>query len=39
MRQGCCLLHNFTSQGADAFRVLAVGIAKLVNKGISATYK
>ena len=29
-------LHNFASYGADAFRMLAVGIGKLVNKGLSA---
>lgn len=28
-------LHNFASHGADAFRILAVGIGKLVNKGLS----
>jgi hypothetical protein len=38
-RHGCWSslpLHNFASHGADAFRMLAVGIGKLVNKGLSA---
>lgn len=29
-------LHNFASHGADAFRMLAVGVGKLVNKGLTA---
>lgn len=29
-------LHNFASHGADAFRMLAVGIGKTINKGLSA---
>jgi hypothetical protein len=29
-------LHNFASHGADAFRMLAVGVGKLENKGLSA---
>ena len=29
-------LHNFASHGADAFRMLAVGLGKLVNKGLTA---
>lgn len=35
-RHGCWSsrpLHNFASHGADAFRILAVGIGKLINKG------
>lgn len=38
-RHGCWSskpLHNFASHGADAFRILAVGIGKLVNKGLTA---
>lgn len=38
-RHGCWSrqpLHNFASHGADAFRMLAVGIGKLANKGLSA---
>lgn len=38
-RHGCWssqALHNFASHGADAFRMLAVGIAKLAAKGLSA---
>lgn len=38
-RHGCWSslpLHNFASHGADAFRMLAVGIARLTNKGLSA---
>lgn len=38
-RHGCWSshpLHNFASHGADAFRMLAVGFNKLVNKGLSA---
>jgi len=38
-RHGCWSsqpLHNFASHAADAFRMLAVGIGKLVNKGLSA---
>ena len=38
-RHGCWSsqpLHNFASHGADAFRMLAVGIGKLINKGLSA---
>lgn len=38
-RHGCWSshpLHNFASHGADAFRMLAVGIGKLVSKGLSA---
>lgn len=38
-RNGCWashLLHNFASHGANAFRILAVGIGKLTNKGLSA---
>jgi hypothetical protein len=38
-RHGCWSsrpLHNFASHGADAFRMLAVGIGKLVNKGLTA---
>jgi hypothetical protein len=37
-RHGCWSshpLHNFASHGADAFRMLAVGIGKLVSKGLS----
>ncbi len=30
------LLHNSASNGADAFRMLAVGTGKLTNKGLSA---
>lgn len=29
-------LHNFASHGADAFRMLAVGLGKLGNKGLTA---
>jgi hypothetical protein len=38
-RHGCWSsrpLHNFASHGADAFRMLAVGVGKLSNKGLSA---
>lgn len=38
-RHGCWSshpLHNFASHGADAFRMLAVGIGKLISKGLSA---
>jgi hypothetical protein len=38
-RQGCWAsqpLHNFASHGADAFRMLAVGIGQLISKGLSA---
>jgi hypothetical protein len=38
-RQGCWAsqpLHNFASHGADAFRMLAVGIGQLVSKGLTA---
>lgn len=38
-RHGCWSshpLHNFASHGADAFRMLAVGIRKLESKGLSA---
>lgn len=38
-RYGCWSsrpLHNFASHGADAFRILAVGIGKLASKGLSA---
>lgn len=38
-RHGCWSslpLHNFASHGADAFRMLATGIGRLVNKGLSA---
>ncbi len=38
-RHGCWSshpLHNFASHGADAFRMLAVGISKLASKGLSA---
>lgn len=38
-RHGCWSshpLHNFASHGADAFRMLAVGISKLGSKGLSA---
>ncbi len=38
-RHGCWAsqpLHNFASHGADAFRMLAVGIGKPSNKGLSA---
>lgn len=37
-RHGCWSslpVHNFASHGADAFRMLAVGIRKLANKGLS----
>jgi hypothetical protein len=37
-RHGCWPshpLHNFASHGADAFRMLAVGIRRLENKGLS----
>lgn len=37
-RHGCWSsqpLHNFASHGADAFRMLAVGIRRLENKGLS----
>lgn len=39
-RHGCWSslpLHNFASHGADAFRVLAVGLGKLESKGLTAT--
>jgi hypothetical protein len=29
-------LHNFASHGADAFRMLAVGLGQLATKGLSA---
>lgn len=29
-------LHNFASHGADAFRIMTVGVSKLQNKGLSA---
>lgn len=38
-RQGCWAsqpLHNFASHGADAFRMLAVSIGRLANKGLTA---
>ncbi len=38
-RQGCWAsqpLHNFASHGADAFRMLAVGMGQLGNKGLTA---
>ncbi len=38
-RHGCWSsepLHNFASHGADAFRMLAVGIGRLSSKGLSA---
>lgn len=38
-RHGCWSshpLHNFASHGADAFRMLAVGMGKLGSKGLSA---
>lgn len=38
-RHGCWSshpLHNFASHGADAFRMLAVGIGRLASKGLSA---
>jgi hypothetical protein len=38
-RQGCWAsqpLHNFASHGADAFRMLAVGIGKLATQGLTA---
>lgn len=38
-RQGCWAsqpLHNFASHGADAFRMLAVGIGKLTTQGLTA---
>lgn len=38
-RHGCWSsrpLHNFASHGADAFRMLAVGISKLTSKGLSS---
>lgn len=38
-RYGCWSsrpLHNFASHGADAFRILAIGIGRLANKGLSA---
>lgn len=38
-RHGCWSsqpLHNFASHGADAFRMLVVGISKLTSKGLSA---
>ena len=38
-RHGCWSsspLHNFASHGSDAFRMLAAGIGRLVNKGLSA---
>jgi hypothetical protein len=37
-RHGCwssCPLHNFASHGANAFRMLAVSIGQLSNKGLS----
>lgn len=38
-RHGCWSslpLHNFASHGADAFRMLAVGIGRLVSRGLTA---
>lgn len=38
-RHGCWSslpLHNFASHGADAFRMLAVGIGQLIDKGLTA---
>lgn len=38
-RHGCWSslpLHNFASHGSDAFRMLAAGIGRLANKGLSA---
>jgi hypothetical protein len=38
-RHGCWSsqpLHNFASHGADAFRMLTVGMGKLIKKGLSA---
>ncbi len=38
-RHGCWSslpLHNFASYAADAFRMLAIGIGKFINKGLSA---
>lgn len=38
-RHGCWSsqpLHNFASHGADAFRMLAVGLGQLVVRGLSA---
>lgn len=38
-RHGCWSslpLHNFASHGADAFRILAVGLGRLVGKGLTA---
>ncbi len=38
-RHGCWSslpLHNFASHGADAFRMMAVGLGKLESKGLSA---
>jgi len=38
-RHGCCSchpLHNFASHGADAFRMMVVGLGKLEGKGLSA---
>lgn len=38
-RHGCWSshpLHNFASHGADAFRMLAVGLSKLIGKGLSS---
>lgn len=38
-RHGCWSskpLHNFASHGADAFRMMAISLNKLVNKGLSA---
>jgi len=38
-RHGCWSsypLHNFASHGADAFRMLSVGIGKLASKGLTA---
>jgi hypothetical protein len=38
-RHGCWSsqpLHNFASHGADAFRMLSVGIGRLVSKGLTA---
>ncbi|MEI8329710.1 MAG: terminase [Chlamydiia bacterium] len=39
-RHGCWSslpLHNFASHGADAFRMMAVGLGKLESKGLTAT--
>ncbi len=38
-RHGCWSsrpLHNFASHGADAFRILAVGVSRLISKGLTA---